>query len=694
MCALERYIAVMLQSNKSPYRGTVAADITGAILKKHAEHGQPAQYWDRAEQERRLMVAFDKWVDKGIWSAAAQKVHQEQLKHVRKGCLERSIQGIRSDGSRIEGSHKGWNSLQRAQPSGVAMLTALAHNFVLRRNVRVAFSRSVVTPFIEFTHGSHHLRLCDYVARLHNTLQQDYMGSQLQVLPELHDVDSGETFGLVVSDHIATFGGFLVKEENVEKGLLDSFEPSVDSETGEDVDLAFLASRNVIINEWQIDPALLTLPAKTSRPMVSNVTHFHSTFLRILIFRFDKAPSAVSLDSDDDEVDASNAVKKLRTLALPSSSEVPTMGPGAGLLDAYFPSVRDVKSSKEVCSSTYLWYILKLSSLAGSLTGHALASTIRSSLPINDTRYVNSPLINATTRKLPPPEFLQDHPVCSSAGVNNSVTVAAGQTRSQRLFSISTGIDPRSLTFQSSDEFYMFMDMQAEFKWLSYQMTSKRWVLATEEYNRRLMKKNGQSVVPKNPQALLRALGDIEPKLMSKITKNDYTSRRNSESFWRRHCSVVSLVKEESGKKARKAQTCSRCQTIMYPGPENSPLNHKKGYCADGVKQSSKTAGEELPPWPQPRGIFSEGRTFHPHVFLSTVQRVYEHVFMQGPGETDLLETEAFSKLLISRTNVHESDNMVLFRLFKGFITDPTTPRDRIVSHDGEEWLRINYLQQ
>ncbi|KAG2110453.1 hypothetical protein BD769DRAFT_1303856, partial [Suillus cothurnatus] len=102
---------------------------------------------------------------------------------------------------------------------------------------------------------------------------------------------------------------------------------------------------------------------------------------------------------------------------------------------------------------------------------------------------------------------------------------------------------------------------------------------------------------------------------------------------------------------------CSRCQTIMYSGPENSPLNHK-GYCADGVKQSSKAAGEDLPPWPQPRGIFSDGQTFHPHVFLSTVQRVYEHVFMQGPGETDLLETEAFSKLLNSRTKVYESDDM------------------------------------
>ncbi|KAG2035694.1 hypothetical protein BDR03DRAFT_1012370 [Suillus americanus] len=152
-----RYIAVMLQSSKSPYRGAVAADITGAILKTHAEKGQPAQYWDRAEQERRLMVAFRKWADKGVWSAVAQKVHQEQLKHVCKGCLERSVQGIRADGSRIEGSHKGWNSLQRAQPSGVMMLAALGHDFVLRCNVQVAFSRPKLTPFLKFANSSHHL---------------------------------------------------------------------------------------------------------------------------------------------------------------------------------------------------------------------------------------------------------------------------------------------------------------------------------------------------------------------------------------------------------------------------------------------------------------------------------------------------------------------------------------------------------
>ncbi|KAG1747820.1 uncharacterized protein EDB91DRAFT_1262895 [Suillus paluster] len=120
-------------------------------------------------------------------------------------------------------------------------------------------------------------------------------------------------------------------------------------------------------------------------------------------------------------------------------------------------------------------------------------------------------------------------------------------------------------------------------------MTSKRWALAMEEYNHCLMKKKGQSVVQKNPQALLCVLGDIEPKLMNKIIKNNYTSKKNNELFWHRHCSVVPLVKEERGKK-----------TIMYPGPENSALNHKKGYCADSVKQVLKNGGEDLPPWPQP----------------------------------------------------------------------------------------------
>ncbi|KAG1859811.1 hypothetical protein F4604DRAFT_2036666 [Suillus subluteus] len=625
--------------------------------------------------------------------------------------------------------------------------------------VRVAFSRPELTPFLKFANGSHHLRLCDYIARLHNTLQPKTTDSQLQLLPELGDIDSGETFGLVMSDHVATFGGLLIKEENIEKGLLDSFDSSVDPTTGEEVDLAFLASRNVIINEV------------ANRPRPSYCSQLK------LRGRWWKPPApkrkavCISLDSDNEGDASGGTIKKLRTLALPST-EVPSMAPGTGQLDAYFPSVQDNQRCTRKLPPEFSQDRPVLTSAATE--DHSVLASTTTEVQLNqlpDQRY---------TRKLPP-EFLQDHPVVASAATEDCPVLASAATEvhqitpDQRytrklppeffnriaqclpaLASITQWLSrqarpglsacspfPRvlilsSLTFQNSDEFYLFMEMWAEFKWLSYQMTSKRWVLATEEYNRRLTKKKGQSVIQKNPQALLRALGDIEPKLMSKITKNDYTcesvfantisqtaflnigqtARKNSESFWRRHCSVVPLVKEEPGRKV--SHLCLVVCTLfalthqpsfyfqgskgtdMLPLSNNyvsrtrelAPQPQEGVLCTDGVKQSSKAASEELPAWPQPRGIFSEGRTFHPHVFLSTVQRVYEHVFMQGPGETDLLETEAFSKLLISRTEVHESDNMVLFRLFKGFITDPTTPCDRIVSHDGEEWLRINYLQQ
>ncbi|KAG2127005.1 hypothetical protein BD769DRAFT_1387902 [Suillus cothurnatus] len=159
----------------------------------------------------------------------------------------------------------------------------------------------------------------------------------------------------------------------------------------------------------------------------------------------------------------------------------------------------------------------------------------------------------------------EDCPVLASTGINNSMAITAGQTQSECLFSISTDIDSCSLTFQNSDKFYL------------------HWVLATEEY--------------------LHALGDIELKLMRKITKNNYISN--------------SMQKQKNQ--------------------------------AERLKRHRHTPAVRL-----------------------NIQ-----------GETNLLETKAFLKLFISCTKVHESDNMVLFQLFKGFITDPTTPCDWIVSHDG-----------
>src|SRR5882757_452108 len=107
---------------------------------------------------------------------------------------------------------------------------------------------------------------------------------------------------------------------------------------------------------------------------------------------------------------------------------------------------------------------------------------------------------------------------------------------------------------------------------------------------------------------------------------------------------------------------CSRCQVIMYPGPTGSSLNHKRGYCSDGVQQKLKD--DNLPVWPQPQNIFTNGTHFHPRIFLATIREVYEKVYGQNGSESELtMEDLAFSKLLLQRMKVQENGT-VLFDLY------------------------------
>ena len=78
---LTRYTATVLNGSKNPCRSAVVSDITNAILKKHASEGDShspgagATYWDRKEQEKQLIAAYDKWAAKGpIWSMGSEKV--------------------------------------------------------------------------------------------------------------------------------------------------------------------------------------------------------------------------------------------------------------------------------------------------------------------------------------------------------------------------------------------------------------------------------------------------------------------------------------------------------------------------------------------------------------------------------------------------------------------------------------------
>ena len=44
---------------------------------------------------------------------------------------------------------------------------------------------------------------------------------------------------------------------------------------------------------------------------------------------------------------------------------------------------------------------------------------------------------------------------------------------------------------------------------------------------------------------------------------------------------------------------------------------------------------DKLPDWPQPAGIFKNGKFFNPLAFLQTVQDLYGVVTMSGPGPNE-----------------------------------------------------------
>jgi hypothetical protein len=151
------------------------------------------------------------------------QVHTNQLAHVQKGCLARVDQDIPSDGSRIEASHKGWNSLQWLFAGGLEVFCALGHDFVLRWNICIASTREKPRPFVKSTYGSHYVRLVDHIAKLWNSLvKRERMVTHLETLPELPVVLSKESFGLVSSKHVDTFGGFWDFTNGEDNNQIDS----------------------------------------------------------------------------------------------------------------------------------------------------------------------------------------------------------------------------------------------------------------------------------------------------------------------------------------------------------------------------------------------------------------------------------------------------------------------------------------
>jgi len=202
--------------------------------------------------------------------------------------------------------------------------------------------------------------------------------------------------------------------------------------------------------------------------------------------------------------------------------------------------------------------------------------------------------------------------------------------------------------------------------------------------------------IPKHPRTLMEQLSEVETKIARRIACNDFTSTAGTDTFWRRHCFVVSLMKPAGGTnlagadaKLRKTAICSRCHTVMYPG---GPENHKTGYCADGARQVKRKGDDDIPDWPQPQGVYAKGTHFYPIEFLKTLRDMYERVVVREERSADLpVEYEAFVKLLQRRTIIDE-DGSVLFKLYD-LLMPPSTPDGLVVLHNGHQHLRLDCLR-
>ncbi|KZV86736.1 hypothetical protein EXIGLDRAFT_620996, partial [Exidia glandulosa HHB12029] len=235
---VKRYTDSLAGGKKNACRGAIAKDITESVIELRANKrdGVLTKYWPKEEQVARLSAAWAKWsVHKHLWQASAAKVHEDQLNHVKNGCLARARNDIASDGSRIESSHKGWNSLMRSHASGLEMLTALGHDFVLRRNIRIASDLGESSPFAASTYGCHHVMLVDDIARKWNGICSR-RASAIHALPMLQAVDSGESFGLAWTEYTSLAPA-------IKKELADTFVFEVDADYQDGIE--FLDSRRL-----------------------------------------------------------------------------------------------------------------------------------------------------------------------------------------------------------------------------------------------------------------------------------------------------------------------------------------------------------------------------------------------------------------------------------------------------------------
>lgn len=119
----------------------------------------------------------------------------------------------------------------------------------------------------------------------------------------------------------------------------------------------------------------------------------------------------------------------------------------------------------------------------------------------------------------------------------------------------------------------------------------------------------------------------------------------------------------------------------------------KKNQQNEDPPNGDKPKSYAPPAWPQPVGIFTNGRIFHPYVFLEKINEMYERIIVdRDSGAEIVLEHVAFASLLTRRTVVEEEDGAVLFKLFD-IVNEPSIPEELVVVKNNNQYLRIDCLQ-
>ena len=138
----------------------------------------------------------------------------------------------------------------------------------------------------------------------------------------------------------------------------------------------------------------------------------------------------------------------------------------------------------------------------------------------------------------------------------------------------------------------------------------------------------------------------------------------------------------------------------MYPYGRRGKGNHPKSVCFDGVPQRMPAVpsehGRKHVDFPQPAGIFLQGKQFSLVKLLQTVARMYKDVVLDGtltPVDAWDLEYEVFAEMLNDRTET-AADGVVWFRTFPQFtIIDTQLTSDLYRTDvDGVVWARIDSL--